>query len=219
MRGALPPVLVTQVHLKPFFFFFFFRAPRCKISPCSFFFFFFFSQPCATDHYLFWLILESPQDRSCPDSARWYKSNKWLHANKGECGGEELKTIFSSCHIRTMRFIRRINLPCLPASGRASFFKRDVCVLSGHPPRPHTGVMNEIVLKTYSDTLIVWEWRQCHLNWNCIWDRLEGLLLSSFTRHWLWRACIKADVNMLQRKWRHSDFGVGSLLRLVNLCW
>lgn len=34
--------------------------------------------------------------------------------------------------------------------------------------------MNEIILKTHSDTLIVWEWEQCHLNWNCINDRLEG---------------------------------------------
>lgn len=60
VRGPLPLAMVTQ-SLEAVFF----QAPRCKISPPYLFF-----SPCATDHYLFWLILKSPQDRSCPDCAR-----------------------------------------------------------------------------------------------------------------------------------------------------
>lgn len=119
VRGVGSLDAVRQIHSKHSSFFSSssapssFLAPRCKISPLYF-------SPCAVDHYLFWLILKSPQERSCPDSARWYKSNKWLHANKGERRGEELKTIFSSCHIHTMWFIRRINLLCLAAGSSSS---------------------------------------------------------------------------------------------------
>lgn len=50
-------------------------------------------------------------------------------------------------------------------------FQEEHCILSGPPPGPHKGVMDEITQKTHSDTLIVWEWEQCHFNWKCIRDR------------------------------------------------
>lgn len=39
----------------------------------------------------------------------------------GEYGGEEIKTIFSPCHIHTMLFIHRMNLQLLAASSYAPF--------------------------------------------------------------------------------------------------
>lgn len=52
-------------------------------------------------------------------------------------------------------------------------FQEQYGILSEHPPWPYTGVINTIVLKLHSDTLIVCEREKCHVNWN-ISDRLEG---------------------------------------------